>query len=67
MDHSMKDRVKGTAEVVKGKVEQATGKLIDDKTMQAHGIADEAMGKARRAAAKVEETAEDYADRKKMK
>ena len=63
MDQSTKDHLKGAAQVAKGKVEQAAGKVIDDKKMQAHGLADQAIGKARQAGAKAESLAEDLVDR----
>jgi uncharacterized protein YjbJ (UPF0337 family) len=42
-----KDKMKGKAEQVKGKVEQAVGKATGSEKTQAHGIVDEAKGKAR--------------------
>ena len=42
-----RDEVKGKAEVLKGKIKQATGDLTDDPALHDEGIADEAAGKTR--------------------
>ena len=54
MDRSTKDQVKGTAQVVKGKIEEVAGKLASNKKMEAHGLVDQVVGKAKQAAARVE-------------
>lgn len=67
MDRSMKEQLKGNAKIVKGKIEEATGKVLDDKMMQAHGLADQASGKARKAVGKVVEHIEDKIDGRSKK
>jgi uncharacterized protein YjbJ (UPF0337 family) len=42
-----RDEVKAKAEVLKGKIKQATGDLTDDAALHDEGIADEEAGKAR--------------------
>ena len=39
-----REHVKGAADKVKGSVKDATGKLIDDKELQAEGKIDKAKG-----------------------
>ena len=40
-----KDRVAGAAKVIKGRTEEAAGKLVGDSKLQAKGAADKAAGK----------------------
>ena len=61
-----KDELKGKAEQAKGKVKEKAGELIDDPELQAKGAADQAAGKVREgfgtAKRKVSETIEDLRD-----
>ena len=41
-----KDQVKGRTEEVKGKVKQATGKLVGNKTLEQKGRIEKTLGKA---------------------
>jgi len=44
-----KDRIAGSAKVVKGSVKEAAGKLVGDAKLQAEGKADKAAGKVQNA------------------
>ena len=44
-----KDRIAGSAKVVKGKVKEAVGKVIGDAKLNAEGKADKVAGKAQNA------------------
>ena len=44
-----KDRVVGSAKVVKGKVKEAVGKAVGDARLQAEGTADKIEGKVQNA------------------
>jgi uncharacterized protein YjbJ (UPF0337 family) len=44
-----KDRVKGSAEQVKGAVKEAAGKVFGDKKLETDGKADKAAGKVQNA------------------
>ena len=44
-----KDRVVGSAKVVKGKVEEAVGKAVGDAKLEAEGTADKIEGKVQNA------------------
>jgi uncharacterized protein YjbJ (UPF0337 family) len=44
-----KDRVKGSAEQVKGAVKEAAGKVFGDKKLETDGNADKAAGKVQNA------------------
>lgn len=44
-----KDRIAGSAKVVKGKVKEAAGKVIGDAKLNAEGKADQAEGKVQNA------------------
>jgi uncharacterized protein YjbJ (UPF0337 family) len=44
-----KDRVKGAAQQVKGKVEEAVGKAVGDAKLEGEGEADKTEGKIRNA------------------
>ena len=45
-----KDRVVGSAKVVKGKIKEAAGKMLGDAKLEAEGKADEIQGKVQNAA-----------------
>jgi len=40
-----KDRIKGSAEQIKGPVKEATGKALGDKNLEAEGKTDKAVGR----------------------
>ena len=44
-----KDRIAGSAKVVKGKVKEAAGKVLGDAKLNAEGKADQVKGKAQNA------------------
>ena len=44
-----KDRIKGSAEQIKGRVKEATGKALGDKKLETEGQADQAKGKVKNA------------------
>ena len=44
-----KDRIAGSAKVVKGKVKEAVGKVLGDAKLNAEGKADQAEGKIQNA------------------
>ena len=44
-----KDRIKGSAEQVKGAVKEAAGKLLGDNKLEAEGKTEKALGKAQNA------------------
>ncbi len=44
-----KDRIAGSAKVVKGSVKEAAGKLVGDAKLQAEGKADKVAGKVQNA------------------
>ena len=44
-----KDRIAGSAKVVKGKVKEAVGKVLGDAKLNAEGKADQAEGKVQNA------------------
>jgi uncharacterized protein YjbJ (UPF0337 family) len=51
-----KDQITGTLKVLKGKVQQAAGKLVDSKNLQAEGVRNQVRGKAERAIADANES-----------
>jgi uncharacterized protein YjbJ (UPF0337 family) len=51
-----KDQITGTLKVLKGKVQQAAGKLVDSKNLQAEGVRNQVRGKAERAIADATES-----------
>lgn len=57
-----RDRVEGTAEEVKGKVEQAWGDLSDDNRMKAEGMLDEAKGRAQQFLGDIKDKVDDIRD-----
>jgi uncharacterized protein YjbJ (UPF0337 family) len=44
-----KDRIKGSAEQIKGRVKEAAGKALGDKKLETKGNTEQAAGKARNA------------------
>ncbi|GEO43004.1 CsbD family protein [Skermanella aerolata] len=50
-----KDRVVGSAKVVKGKIKEAAGKMLGDAKLEAEGKADEIQGKVQNAAGGVKD------------
>ncbi len=54
-----KDRMVGSAKVVKGKAKVAIGKVIGDAKLEAEGEADKAEGKIRNAAGGIKDTIRD--------
>ncbi len=42
-----KDQLKGRLKEAEGKVKETTGKVIDDKTLEAQGSVEKTLGKAR--------------------
>jgi uncharacterized protein YjbJ (UPF0337 family) len=51
-----KDRVKGSANVVKGKVKEAAGKALGDSKLEAEGKADKMKGKVQNAVGGLKDT-----------
>jgi uncharacterized protein YjbJ (UPF0337 family) len=50
-----KDRVAGSAKVVKGKIKEAVGKALGDAKLETEGKADEVEGKVQNAAGGVKD------------
>jgi uncharacterized protein YjbJ (UPF0337 family) len=50
-----KDRIAGSAKVVKGKVKEAVGKAIGDAKLNAEGKADQVEGKVQNAAGSIKD------------
>lgn len=48
-----RDELKGKAQALKGKVEQATGDLTDNPRLRRQGVADEVAGETRAVAGRV--------------
>ena len=49
-DHTMdKDRVKGSAKIVKGRIKEAVGKAVGDAKLESEGKADKIEGKVQNA------------------
>jgi uncharacterized protein YjbJ (UPF0337 family) len=44
-----KDRIKGSAEQIKGTVKEAVGKILGDKKLETEGMTDKAAGKVQNA------------------
>jgi uncharacterized protein YjbJ (UPF0337 family) len=57
-----KDRIKGKAEDIAGRIKRQTGEWTGDEKTQAEGAADQLKGKARNAMGKVKDAARDAAD-----
>ncbi len=51
-----KDRIEGSAKVIKGKVKEAAGKVLGDAKLESEGKADQAAGKIQNAAGGVKDT-----------
>lgn len=51
----LEDKIKGAAQEAKGKIKQSVGDATDDRSMQAEGLKDEVVGKARKAAEDVKD------------
>jgi uncharacterized protein YjbJ (UPF0337 family) len=52
---SATDKAADKAQVAKGKVKEATGKAVDDPTLEAEGKADEVKGDLKQAGEKVKD------------
>jgi uncharacterized protein YjbJ (UPF0337 family) len=57
-----KDRIKGKAEDIAGRVKRQTGEWTGDEKTQAEGAADQLKGKARNMMGKAKDAARDAAD-----
>lgn len=57
-----KDRIKGKAEDLKGRVERQAGEWTGDKDAQAKGAMDQAKGKAKNAFGKMKDAGRDAMD-----
>ena len=57
-----KDRIKGKAEDIAGRVKRQAGEWTGDKEAQSEGAMDQVKGKARTAMGKVKDAARDAAD-----
>jgi uncharacterized protein YjbJ (UPF0337 family) len=57
-----KDRIKGKAEDIAGRVNRQTGEWTGDEKTQAEGAADQLKGKARNMMGKAKDAARDAAD-----
>jgi uncharacterized protein YjbJ (UPF0337 family) len=51
-----KDRVAGSAKVVKGKIKQAVGKAVGDSKLESEGVADKIEGKVQNAIGGLKDT-----------
>lgn len=51
-----KDRIVGSAKVIKGKVKEAVGKAVGDSKLEAQGKADEIEGKVQNAIGGIKDT-----------
>lgn len=58
-----KDRIKGKADDVKGRVERQVGEWTGDKDAQAKGAMDQAKGKAQNAFGKMKDAGRDAMDK----
>jgi len=58
-----KERIKGKAEDVAGRVERQVGEWTGNEKAQAEGLAKQAEGKARNAVGKVKDSVRDAADK----
>ena len=57
-----KDRIKGTAQQVKGQVKETVGKALGDAKLQGEGKADKAEGKIRNAVGGVKDAVRETLD-----
>jgi len=53
------DRIKGSANQVKGKVEEAASKAVGDSKLQSEGVADKVKGKIQNAAGGIKDALKD--------
>jgi uncharacterized protein YjbJ (UPF0337 family) len=51
-----KDRVKGSAKIVKGRIKQAVGKAVGDSKLESEGKADKIEGKVQNAVGGLKDT-----------
>ncbi|NCO87709.1 MAG: CsbD family protein [Rhodobacterales bacterium] len=51
-----KDRIEGSAKVVKGKIKEGVGKLVGDTKLQSDGSADQVEGKVQNAVGGIKDT-----------
>ncbi len=51
-----KDRITGSAKVVKGKIKEGAGKLVGDAKLQSEGSADQVEGKIQNAVGGIKDT-----------
>ncbi|HLW55130.1 MAG TPA: CsbD family protein [Candidatus Angelobacter sp.] len=58
-----KDRIKGKAEEIKGKVKEKAGEWTGNKETEAEGLLDQAKGKARNTVGKVKDAGRDAMDK----
>jgi uncharacterized protein YjbJ (UPF0337 family) len=54
-----KDRIEGSAKVVKGKIKEAAGKVLGDSKLESEGKADEIQGKVQNAVGGLKDTVKD--------
>jgi len=57
-----KDRIKGSAEKLKGDLKEAAGKVLGDQKLQAEGKADQAKGKIQNAVGGIKDAVRDAID-----
>jgi len=57
-----KDRIKGSAEKLKGDLKEAAGKVLGDQKLQAEGKADQAKGKIQNAVGGIKDAVRDALD-----
>ncbi len=56
-----KDRIKGTAQKMKGGIKEAVGKMIGDEKLEADGKIDKAAGSVRKAVGEAKDVVRDVA------
>ena len=54
-----KDRIKGAAKKVKGRIERAVGKLVGNRNLETDGTIDEATGNVRKAVGEAKDVVRD--------
>lgn len=54
-----KDRIKGTAQKIKGGIKEAVGKMIGDKKLETDGKIDKASGSVRKAVGEAKDVVRD--------
>ncbi len=57
-----KDRIKGSAEQIKGKLKEAAGKTVGDAKLESEGKADQVSGKIRNAVGGLKDTVKEAVD-----